>query len=101
LGGCEPWQPFYSGLYSEATGSAKLCSDSRPFVVLENYGVFVSNSIPRPVLETLVGLAEVVQRIEFGVPIRYLRKTECEEIAPIPTCMEHPKAVPREIALSA
>lgn len=97
LGGREPWQPFYSGLYSEARGSAKLCSDGRPFIVLENQGIFLSNTIARPVLETLIGLAEVVQRIELGVPIRYLTAAECEQAAQA----AYPPVNRRKMALSA
>lgn len=97
LRGREPWQPFYSGLYSEARGSAKLCSDGRPFVVLENHGIFLSNTIPRTVLEMLIGLAEVVQRIELGAPIRYLTAAECEEVAQA----EYPPVTRPRMALTA
>lgn len=80
LGGAEAWRSFYSGLYCEASRNREHGSCNRPFLVVKDKGVLLSNKITSTELEMLIGLAEVVQRIEQTAPIRYLIKAECEEV---------------------
>jgi ribulose-5-phosphate 4-epimerase/fuculose-1-phosphate aldolase len=80
LGGAEAWRTFYSGLYCEASRNREQGSYSRPFLIVKDKGVLLSSRITTTELETLIGLAEVVQRIEPTAPIRYLTKAECEEV---------------------
>jgi rhamnose utilization protein RhaD (predicted bifunctional aldolase and dehydrogenase) len=80
LGGPDPWAPFYPGLYSEVRRNLE-SSVHRPFLVIKDKGVLLSKRIISMELETLIGLAEVVQRVESDARIRYLTKAECEEIS--------------------
>jgi hypothetical protein len=80
LGGPDPWRPFYSGLYSEAIRNPERGSRGRPFLIVKDKGVLLSDKITSMELETLIGLAEVVQRVEGTAPIRYLTEAESEEI---------------------
>ncbi len=85
LGGSDAWRPFYSGLFSEASRNRERARCDRPFLMVNDKGLLVSNTITSTELETLVGLAEVVQRIDRTAPIRYLTKAECEELAQLDT----------------
>jgi len=79
LGGANPWKSFYPGLYSEVMRNLEP-SVHRPFLVIKDKGILLSARITSMELETLIGLAEVVQRVDSDAPIRYLTKAECEEI---------------------
>lgn len=80
LGGPIPWRSFYSGLYSEAVRHPEHGARSRPFLILRDKGVLLSDTITRTELETLVGLAEIVQRLDVRAPIRYLTRAELKQI---------------------
>lgn len=80
LRGSYPWRPFYSGLYSEAARHRNQSLSGSPFLIFKNEGVLLSESITRTELETLIGLADVVQRLDTHAPIRYLTKAECDYI---------------------
>lgn len=73
-----------------------LDSRSRPFLILKDKGVPVSESITRTELETLVNLAEVVQGVDVRAPIRYLTEAECEQVV-----SGRSRATPANISLSA
>jgi rhamnose utilization protein RhaD (predicted bifunctional aldolase and dehydrogenase) len=52
----------------------------QPFYILEERGVVLSESITRAQYEMLVGLMEVVQRLDNASPIRYLSEVEVSGI---------------------
>lgn len=81
LGGSAGWQPFYSGLFSEASRGPDRASRGRPFLIVKGKGVLLSDRITKMQLATLSGLAEIVQRVEPNAPVRYLSEAECAEIA--------------------
>jgi rhamnose utilization protein RhaD (predicted bifunctional aldolase and dehydrogenase) len=49
---------------------------NRPFLIVENRGVIVSRTIAPSELAMISGLAQVVQRLNTAVPLRYLSDTE-------------------------
>src|SRR6185437_5122558 len=79
LGNRNPWASFYSGLYSEATLDFDHLGSARRFVVVRDKGVLVGDTLTSVELETLLGLVEVVQRIDPSVPLRYLTAAEAEQ----------------------
>lgn len=90
---------FYSGLYCEAIRNPEQGSCGWPFLIVKEKGVLLRSDITSTERETLIGPAEVVQRIEQTAPIRYLTKEECEEIASLDVHRSYAK--PDLIALSA
>ncbi len=80
LGGTFAWRPFYSGLFHEASRNSNYGPCRRAFLILQNKGILLSKHITSLELESLIGLAEVAQRIDGAAPIRYLTRAECEEI---------------------
>ena len=50
----------------------------RPFFLVEGCGVIVNESMTRADMEMLVGLAEVVRRIDRSAPLRYLSEDELQ-----------------------
>lgn len=78
LGNRNPWASFYSGLYSEAALNFDPAGTARRFVVVRDKGVLVSDTLTSEELETLLGLVEVVQRIDSSVPLRYLTAAEAD-----------------------
>jgi hypothetical protein len=99
LGGPDVWRPFYSGLFCEASRNRDPGLCGRAFLIVKDKGVLLSNKITSTELETLIGLAEVVQRIEKTAPIRYLTRAECEEIEHLNA--HRSEREPNHIALSA
>ena len=99
LGGPESWSSFYSGLYCEAIRNREQGSCGRPFLIVKEKGVLLRSDITSTEREALMGLAEVMQRIEQTAPIRYLTKQEREEIASLDVYRSYAK--PDLIALSA
>jgi rhamnose utilization protein RhaD (predicted bifunctional aldolase and dehydrogenase) len=81
LGGSHPWKCFYSGLYSEAAKELKCQSNGQPFAILEDRGVLISDNITSAELETLLGLVEVVQRVDDPASIRYLTSGELQAVS--------------------
>jgi rhamnose utilization protein RhaD (predicted bifunctional aldolase and dehydrogenase) len=80
LGGSELSQYFYSGLYSES--SNKLSRRRRaPFVVVEDKGVLISDNIASAEFETLLGLVQVLQRVDDPSAIRYLTNGELKAVS--------------------
>lgn len=79
-GGADAWRQFYPGLFRQVRRKPEKGPCRRSFLILKDKGMLLSNRITRMEIETLIGLAEVVQRIEMNAPIRYLTKAECEEI---------------------
>ena len=66
---------------SEAIEQYECRNGARPrFFLVEGSGVIVSNSMTRAELEMLLGLAEVVRRIDVGSSIRYLSQTELTSV---------------------
>ena len=62
---------------SEATERYECCNGARPrFFVVEGSGVIVNESMTRAEREMLLGLAEVVRRIDVEATIRYLGQAE-------------------------
>jgi rhamnose utilization protein RhaD (predicted bifunctional aldolase and dehydrogenase) len=62
---------------SEAIERHECCNGARPrFFVVEGSGVIVSESMTRAEREVLLGLAEVVRRIDVEANIRYLSQAE-------------------------
>jgi hypothetical protein len=80
LGGSEPYQYFYSGLYSEAAKKFKR-QRGEPFVVVEGKGVLISDNIQNAELETLSGLVQVLQRVDDPMAIRYLTSGELKAVS--------------------
>jgi hypothetical protein len=99
LGGPDPWRPFYSGLFCEASRNRDHDLCGRPFLIVQDKGLLLSDKITNTELESLIGLAEVVQRIDETAPIRYLTKTECEELGRLDACCIAPQAL--HMSLSA
>lgn len=81
LGGSDPWKCFYSGFYSEASKKLKCQSEGPPFAILEGRGVLISENITSAELETLLGLVEVVQRVDDPASIRYLTNGELQAVS--------------------
>jgi rhamnose utilization protein RhaD (predicted bifunctional aldolase and dehydrogenase) len=81
LGGSDPWKCFYPGLYSEAAKKLKCQSEGQPFAILEGRGVLISDNITSAELETLLGLVEVVQRVDDAASIRYLTSGELQAVS--------------------
>ena len=81
LGGSQPWRSFYSGLYSEAVRGLDHRSGGHSFLIIKDKGILIHQAISPARLDLLIGLAEVVQRIEASAPIRYLTKAELDQIA--------------------
>jgi rhamnose utilization protein RhaD (predicted bifunctional aldolase and dehydrogenase) len=94
LGGPDAWRPFYSGLFYEA--SRNHGPSGRHFLIVKDKGVLLSDDITRIELDTLIGLAEIVQRIDATAPIRYLTKPECAEI----TCSDAHRSCGQEDSIS-
>jgi rhamnose utilization protein RhaD (predicted bifunctional aldolase and dehydrogenase) len=82
LGSAEPYQYFYSGLYSEASKKLK-CHRGEPFLVVDGKGVLVSEKIATAELETLLGLVHVLQRVDDAVAIRYLTSGELKAVSKV------------------
>jgi rhamnose utilization protein RhaD (predicted bifunctional aldolase and dehydrogenase) len=80
LGGSEPYQYFFSGLYSEAAKKFKR-QRGEPFVVVEGKGVLISDNISNAELETLRGLVQVLQRVDDPMAIRYLTSGELKAVS--------------------
>jgi rhamnose utilization protein RhaD (predicted bifunctional aldolase and dehydrogenase) len=99
LGGADGWRQFSSRRLCVVNRNAGNGSFSKPFLILKDKGVLLSNEITSMQLETLIGLAEVVQRIEMTAPIRYLSNAECDELA----CLNayHSRRKTDDIPLSA
>jgi rhamnose utilization protein RhaD (predicted bifunctional aldolase and dehydrogenase) len=76
LGGRNPWQPFHSGLYCEAMQKLDRQPGAQPFVIVDGKGVLISDTITSAELETLLGLVEVVQRVDDPAHVRYLTDDE-------------------------
>ena len=53
-------------------------SPQRPFFLVEGCGVIVNESMTRADMEMLVGLAEIVRRIDRSAPLRYLSEAELQ-----------------------
>ncbi|MGI9070265.1 MAG: class II aldolase/adducin family protein [Bryobacteraceae bacterium] len=81
LGGSDAWKCFYSGLYSEAAKKLKSQSEGQPFAILEGRGVLISDNITSAELETLLGLVEVVQRVDDPASIRYLTSGQLQAVS--------------------
>ncbi|MGI8960515.1 MAG: class II aldolase/adducin family protein [Bryobacteraceae bacterium] len=81
LGGSDPWKCFYSGLYSEAAKKLKCHNEGQPFAILEGRGVLIGDNITSAELETLLGLVEVVQRVDDPASIRYLTHGELSAVS--------------------
>jgi rhamnose utilization protein RhaD (predicted bifunctional aldolase and dehydrogenase) len=78
LGGFSSWTPFYSGLYSEAAKRLNEPSGSQKFRIVENKGILLSERITISEIEMLIGLVEIVQRIDSSAPIRYLSHADLQ-----------------------
>jgi rhamnose utilization protein RhaD (predicted bifunctional aldolase and dehydrogenase) len=66
---------------SEATERYECCNGARPrFFVVEGSGVIVNESMTCAEREMLLGLAEVVRRIDVGANIRYLTQGELTSV---------------------
>jgi rhamnose utilization protein RhaD (predicted bifunctional aldolase and dehydrogenase) len=66
---------------SEAIERHECCNGARPrFFVVEGNGVIVSESMTRAEREMLLGLAEVVRRIDVKATIRYLSQAELTSV---------------------
>jgi rhamnose utilization protein RhaD (predicted bifunctional aldolase and dehydrogenase) len=66
---------------SEAIEQHECCNGARPrFFVVEGSGVIVSESMTRAEREMLLGLAEVVRRIDVEASIRYLTRAELTSV---------------------
>jgi rhamnose utilization protein RhaD (predicted bifunctional aldolase and dehydrogenase) len=66
---------------SDAIDRYECCNGARPcFFLVENSGVIVSTTMTRAEREMLLGLAEVVRRIDVGANIRYLTQTELTSV---------------------
>ena len=50
------------------------------FVMVENYGVLASGQMTQAEQETLIGLANIVQRIDASAPLRYLATSELGDV---------------------
>ncbi len=81
LGRANPWQLFYSGRFSEAAKKLESPTAGQPFVILEGKGVLVRDDTTSAELETLLGLVEVVQRIDDPASVRYLTKEELKAVS--------------------
>lgn len=60
--------------------AADLASVDEPFLLIEDCGVVVRPNPNPAAAATLEGLAQVVQRIPAGAPIRYLREDEVRDL---------------------
>jgi len=66
---------------SEAIERHECCNGARPrFFVVEGSGVIVSESMTRAEREMLIGLTEVVRRIDVEADIRYLSQAELTSV---------------------
>jgi rhamnose utilization protein RhaD (predicted bifunctional aldolase and dehydrogenase) len=54
---------------------------SRPFLIVENYGVVINNSAQLAEVAMISGLANVLQRLDRAAPIRYLTEAEVAAIS--------------------
>ncbi|HEY3937810.1 MAG TPA: class II aldolase/adducin family protein [Bryobacteraceae bacterium] len=77
-GGFSSWTPFYSGLYSEASKGFHESGGTQKFRIVEDKGVLLNEKITSSEIEMLIGLAEVVQRIDSSASIRYLTQADLE-----------------------
>lgn len=80
-----PCQAIFSAgtaavLPSREEDAARLQAENpeRPFFLVEGCGVIVNESMTRADMEMLVGLAEVVRRIDRSAPLRYLSHAELQ-----------------------
>lgn len=80
LGGGDPYQYFYSGLDSGA-GKKLKCRCGKPFLAVAGKGVLLSDNITTVELETLLGLVEVLQRVDDPAAIRYLTSGELKAVS--------------------
>jgi rhamnose utilization protein RhaD (predicted bifunctional aldolase and dehydrogenase) len=66
---------------SDAIDRYECCNGARPrFFLVEGSGVIVSETMTRAEREMLLGLAEVVRRIDVGANIRYLSQAELTSV---------------------
>ena len=66
---------------SDAILQYECCNGARPcFFLVENSGVIVNTTMTRAEREMLLGLAEVVSRINVGSNIRYLNRAELNSV---------------------
>jgi rhamnose utilization protein RhaD (predicted bifunctional aldolase and dehydrogenase) len=69
--------PFFS---ENVPGSLNAGANTQPFVVVEEGGVMVDENMTKIEIANLMGLVQVVQRIEESAPIRYLTATEVRSV---------------------
>lgn len=66
---------------SDAIDRYECCNGARPrFFLVEGSGVIVSETMTRAERDMLLGLAEVVRRIDVGANIRYLTQAELTSV---------------------
>jgi rhamnose utilization protein RhaD (predicted bifunctional aldolase and dehydrogenase) len=81
LGGGDRGQSFYSDRYSKTTNQLECQSGGPPFVIVEGKGVLIRNNITSAELETLLGLVEVIQRIDDPASVRYLTEADLRALS--------------------
>ena len=73
---CDPYEPV-----SHAVERYERRFGSRPSnIAVEGAGLLVADNLSVTQMYVLIGLAQVIQRIESGVPVRYLSEQETAEI---------------------
>jgi rhamnose utilization protein RhaD (predicted bifunctional aldolase and dehydrogenase) len=78
LGGADPWRSIGSGPNATLDDPQNV---ALPFRVICDRGVLISSSITDVELQTLIGLAEVVQRVDKSAPVRYLTQSELDAMS--------------------
>jgi hypothetical protein len=62
--------------FPNSKGPLNARGNTRPFVIVEEGGVMVDENITNTEIANLMGLMQVIQRIEEFAPIRYLTAAE-------------------------
>jgi rhamnose utilization protein RhaD (predicted bifunctional aldolase and dehydrogenase) len=81
LGGSDLPQSLHGGSHHKVVRDLEYQSPAQSFVIVEDKGILVRDSITSAELETLQGLAEVVQRVDDPASVRYLTKRELDEVS--------------------
>jgi rhamnose utilization protein RhaD (predicted bifunctional aldolase and dehydrogenase) len=78
LGAMEMFRPVS---HRDAVSERPHLYDNRPFLIVEERGVVVNRTIKPAALAMIYGLAQVVQRLSTGAPLRYLTDAEIAGIS--------------------
>jgi rhamnose utilization protein RhaD (predicted bifunctional aldolase and dehydrogenase) len=84
LGAVEQYKYFYAEHDSEAAKVLK-CRRGEAFVLVKEKGVLISDNIASAEYETLLGLVQVLQRVDDPSAIRYLTSGELKAVSRLAT----------------